>query len=75
MVFEQDLYRVIPAMTRDLGLQGLIRRTALFSHLWRQARDTEDLIYPRNPTENVIWLESILCGWQKYDIRELYIKT
>ena len=33
----------ISTMTQDIGLYGLIRRTALFSRLLRQARDTEDL--------------------------------
>jgi hypothetical protein len=28
----RDLYRATPAVTRDLGLPGLIRRTAPFSH-------------------------------------------
>ena len=28
------LYRVIPAMTRDLSLHGLVWRTTTFNHLW-----------------------------------------
>ena len=36
MAFEKTgrgLYQAIPAMTRDFGLHGLIRRTTPFSHL------------------------------------------
>jgi hypothetical protein len=32
-----DLYRATPAVTRDLGFSGLIRRTAPISHLLRHA--------------------------------------
>ena len=32
-----------PAVARDLGFCGLIRRTTLFSRFIRQARDTKDL--------------------------------
>ena len=39
-----QLYRVIPAMTQDFGLQGLIRRTTQLRHLLRQAIGTEDHI-------------------------------
>jgi hypothetical protein len=34
----RDLYRATPAVTRDLGFSGLIRRTAPFSRLLRQTR-------------------------------------
>jgi hypothetical protein len=34
----RDLYRAKPAVTRDLGLSGLIRRTAPFSRLLRHTR-------------------------------------
>jgi hypothetical protein len=34
----RDLYRTSPAVTRDLGFFGLIRRTAPFSHLLRHMR-------------------------------------
>jgi hypothetical protein len=33
----RDLYRATPAVTRDLGFSGLIRRTAPFSRLLRHA--------------------------------------
>jgi hypothetical protein len=33
-----DLYRATPAVTRDLGFSGLIRRTAPFSRLLRHTR-------------------------------------
>ena len=39
----RDLYRATPAMTQDLGLHGLDRRTAPFSRLLRQTRVTENL--------------------------------
>jgi hypothetical protein len=35
----RDLYRATPAATRDLGISGLIRRTAPFSRLLRHARE------------------------------------
>jgi hypothetical protein len=34
----RDLYRVTPAVTRDLGFSGLIRRTAPFSRILRHTR-------------------------------------
>lgn len=34
----EHLYRAIPAMTLNFGLHGLIQRTLLFSHLFRQTR-------------------------------------
>jgi hypothetical protein len=34
----RDLYRARPAVTRDLGFSGLIRRTVPFSHLLRHTR-------------------------------------
>ena len=34
----RDLYRATPAVTRDLGFSGLIRRTATFSRLLRHTR-------------------------------------
>ena len=39
-----DLYRAIPAVTRDLGLHSLIRRTAPYSRLLRWARGTDDIV-------------------------------
>ena len=44
----------ISTMTEDIGLYGLIRRTALFSRLLRQARDTEDLFWPGSPRDKKI---------------------
>ena len=41
-----DLYRATLSVTRVLGICGILRRTAPFSLLVRQARDTEDLFYP-----------------------------
>jgi hypothetical protein len=40
IVFEigRDLYRATPAVARDLGFSGLIRRTAPFSRLLRHTR-------------------------------------
>ena len=40
----RDLYRAVPAMSRDFGLQGLIWRTTPLSRLSRQARGTGVLI-------------------------------
>jgi hypothetical protein len=34
----RDLYRAVPAVTRDLGFSGLIRRTAPFSRLLQHTR-------------------------------------
>jgi hypothetical protein len=34
----RDLYRATPAVTRDLGFSGLIRKTAPFSRLLRHTR-------------------------------------
>jgi hypothetical protein len=34
----RDLYRATPAVTRDLGFSGLIRRTAPFCRLLRHTR-------------------------------------
>jgi hypothetical protein len=34
----RDLYRATPAVTRDLGLSGLTRRTAPYSRLLRHTR-------------------------------------
>ena len=38
----RDLYRAIPALTRDLCLHGLIQRTALINRFLRHTRDTGD---------------------------------
>jgi hypothetical protein len=49
----RDLYRATPAVTRDLGFSGLIRRTAPFSHLLRHTRGCGGSILTR-----------ILTGWK-----------
>jgi hypothetical protein len=43
----RDLYRATPAVTRDLGFSGLIRRTALFSRLLRHTRGCGESILTR----------------------------
>jgi hypothetical protein len=43
----RDLHRATPAVTRDLGFSGLIRRTAPFSHLLRHTRGCEGPILTR----------------------------
>ena len=58
----RDLYRATSAMKRDLGLYGLIRKTAPLHRLLRQARGTEDLIYP---DLHGIWVSmNHLCKWE-----------
>jgi hypothetical protein len=42
----KDLYRATPAVTRDLGFSGLIRRTAPFSRLYDTRGDVKDLFQP-----------------------------
>jgi hypothetical protein len=49
----RDLYRTSPAVTRDLGYSGLIRRTAQFSRLLRHTRGCGGSILTR-----------ILTGWK-----------
>jgi hypothetical protein len=44
---ERDLYRATPAVTRDLGFSGLIRRTAPFSRLLRFTRGCRGAILTR----------------------------
>jgi hypothetical protein len=46
----RDLYRATPAVIRDLGFSGLIRRTAPFSRLLRQTRGCGGYILTRIPT-------------------------
>jgi hypothetical protein len=43
----RDLYRSTPAVTRDLGLSGLIRRTASYSRLLRHTRGCGGFILTR----------------------------
>jgi hypothetical protein len=43
----KDLYRATPAVTRDLGFSGLIRRTAPFSRLLRHTRGCRGSILTR----------------------------
>jgi hypothetical protein len=58
----RDLYRVTPAVTRDLGFSGLIRRTAPFSRLLRHTRGCGGSILTR-----------ILTGlWEKH-IQSIYL--
>jgi hypothetical protein len=58
----RDLYRATPAVTRDLGLSDLIRRTAPYSRLLRHTRGCEGSILISNPdpqgeinTCKIIW--------------------
>lgn len=44
----RNLYCVIPAMTRDRNLHGLIRETVPYLSRWRQSRVTEYLFDPRS---------------------------
>jgi hypothetical protein len=46
----RDLYHATPAVTRDHGFSGLIRRTAPFSHLLRHTRGYGGSIVTRIPT-------------------------
>jgi hypothetical protein len=39
----RDLYRATPAVTRDLGFSGLIRRTAHLVAFYDTGGDVEDL--------------------------------
>ena len=48
----RDLYRATPAVTRDLGFSGLIRRTAPFSRLLRHTRGCGGSILTRVLTES-----------------------
>jgi hypothetical protein len=43
----RDLHRATPAVTRDLGFSGLIRRTAPFSRLFRHTRGCGESILTR----------------------------
>jgi hypothetical protein len=43
----RDLYRATPAVTRDLGFSGLIRRTAPFTHLLRHTKGSGESILTR----------------------------
>ena len=49
----RELYRALPAMTRDLGLHGPIRRTAPFIRLSWQVRVTEDSLQPGSSRDNL----------------------
>jgi hypothetical protein len=70
----RDLYRAIPAVTRDLGFSDLIRRTAPFSRLLRHTRSIKNcqciftllLLSPlgeeRSPSFEETWIP-YLQGW------------
>jgi hypothetical protein len=49
----RDLYRATPAVTRDIGFSGLIRRTAPFSRLLRLARVCGESTLALIHTDNV----------------------
>ena len=55
----KDLYRATPAVTRDLGFSGLIRRTAPLSRLLRHTRERGGSILTRILTGGV-WEHKIL---------------
>jgi hypothetical protein len=62
----RDLYRATPAVTRDLGFSGLIRRTAPFSCLLRRTRGCGGSILTRILTGVVsngalIWKSIFTC--------------
>jgi hypothetical protein len=50
----RDLYRATPAVTRDLGFSGLIRRTAQFSRLLRHTRGCGGSILTRTLTGHYV---------------------
>jgi hypothetical protein len=52
---DKDLYRASPAVTRDLGFTGLIRRTAPFSHLFCHTRGRRESILTRILTGHILW--------------------
>jgi hypothetical protein len=51
----RDRYRATPAVTRDLGFSGLIRRTAQFSRLLRRTRGCGGSILTRILTGVDVW--------------------
>jgi hypothetical protein len=68
----RDLYRATPAVTRDLGFSGLIRRTAPFSRLLRHTRGYGGSILTRiltggynvaQPHEKCIRISPIYVHW------------
>jgi hypothetical protein len=57
----RGLYRATPAVTRDLGFSGLIRRTAPFSRLLRHTRGCGGSILARILTTVWYKIVMILC--------------
>jgi hypothetical protein len=51
----RDLYRATPAVTRDLGFSGLIRRTASFSRLLRHTRGRGESILTQILTSLILF--------------------
>ena len=62
------LYRVTPAVTRDLGFCGPIQRAAPFRRHVRQARDTEDFYSNLNPhaLSTLSWFGNILLTFEQH---------
>ena len=63
----RDLYRASPAVTRDLGLSGLIRRTTPFSRLLRYTRGCRGSILTRI-------LTGLLHVTQNFDKQNIHVK-
>jgi hypothetical protein len=64
---ERDLYRATPAVTRDLGFSGLIRRTAPFSRLLRHTRGCGGSILTRILTGlHSVTSHKGTCIWKTY---------
>jgi hypothetical protein len=57
----RDLYRATPAVTRDLGFSGLIRRTAPFSRLLRHTRGCGGSILTRILTGTLLEKQLLSC--------------
>ena len=64
----RDLYRATPAVTRDLGFSGLIRRTAPFSRLLRPTRGCEGSI----PTLILTGPRSVASNDTQGDVEDLF---
>jgi hypothetical protein len=66
----RDLYRATPAVTRDLGFSGLIRRTAPFNSLLRHAWGCRWPILTR--IEAILYVNVVLC-WNVNDFLSILL--
>jgi hypothetical protein len=64
---ERVLYRATPAVTRDLGFSGFIRRA---THLLSPITTCKDILYWRHILNGI---PTVLLTWNINDLKDLYI--